>query len=139
TIPPRACARATTSAPNTARASTCSHPHSAPWPRRRERPTRRSCARRDTAPSPPRSATPPPSTSPRPITSNTWRRTPGAIAASAAPAFAAADSERRAAQHLGRALEGHAIGPEAELARERDLDLPGAAQRLLARDFEALL
>src|SRR5918993_2914596 len=83
---PRACARATMWAPSTARVSTCStRPRSRPPKRRRplmvrlSRPAAMGRSRR-------KSSMPGRFISPRTITSNTWPRTPTAIAAWAAPA-----------------------------------------------------
>src|SRR5882724_2567331 len=78
--PPRACARATTSAPSTAPSSIPTDRSS--WKRRRTRSriTRTPCAKQAILPSPPKCRRRRSSTTPRIITSSIWPRTPMAIA-----------------------------------------------------------
>src|SRR5579859_7903119 len=92
--PPRACARATISARNTARP--CSPPRrsSAPKPRRPATPISSRWPRpANPRSSPPRSPTLRPSITPRITTSNIWPRIRTAIAASRAPAWSACSDE----------------------------------------------
>src|SRR5215472_2315193 len=86
---PRACARATTSAPSTARGSTSTTPPNARPPRLRRPPTRKRSPTKAMARSPPRSPRRGRSTLPRTTTSSISPRIRTATAASTARAFRA--------------------------------------------------